>query len=115
MNRLLPALLLLAGATLSAETRTAVQATRAEHGMPKIDAEHLPNLPWHMMNLWWDIPATADFQSLDIDVRIKGEVDPAKLNLYIAPIGIGQFNEVNFYGGIQSNIGGYAVSEESPT
>jgi len=115
VNRLLPALLLLAGATLSAETRSAVQATRAEHGMPKIDAEHLPNLPWHMMNLWWDIPATTDFQSLDIDVRIKGEVDPAKLNLYIAPIGIGQFNEVNFYGGIQSNIGGYAVSEESPT
>jgi len=67
-----------------------------------------------MMNLWWEMPAAPDFQSLDIDVRVKGEVDPAKINLYIAPIGLGQLNGVNFYGGIQSNIGGYAVSPDSP-
>ena len=78
-------------------------------------AKPLPKLPWHMMNLWWEFPATDDFQSLDIDVRVKGEVDPSKLNLYIAPIGLGQLNGVNFYGGIQSNIGGYAVSPDSPT
>lgn len=75
----------------------------------------LPGLPWHMMNLWWEMPATPDFQSLDIEVRVKGEVDPAKLNLYIAPIGIGEINQTKFYGGIQSNIGGYAVSPDSPT
>lgn len=78
-------------------------------------AKPLPRLPWHMMNLWWEFPATDDFQSLDIDVRVKGEVDPSKLNLYIAPVGLGQLNGVNFYGGIQSNIGGYAVSPDSPT
>jgi hypothetical protein len=68
-----------------------------------------------MANLWWDIPPTEDFESLDIDVRVKGEADPSKLNLYIAPIGIGQFNDTNFYGGIQTNIGGYGVSPDSPT
>jgi len=115
MYRLLSVLLMLAGVSLSAETRTVVKATRVEPAMPKIDADNLPKLPWHMMNLWWEIPATADFQSLDIDVRVKGEVDPSKLNLYIAPIGIGELNATKFYGGIQSNIGGYAVSEESPT
>ncbi len=112
MNRFLSALLILAGTALSAETQTTVKATYIEPAMPKIDAEHLPNLPWHMMNLWWDIPATPDFPSLDIDVRIKGEVDPSKLNLYIAPIGIGEFNATKFYGGIQSNIGGNRVSED---
>jgi hypothetical protein len=81
---------------------------------PATGAAPLPKLPWHMINLWWEMPETADFQSLDIDVRIKGEVDPSKLNLYIAPIGLGQLNGVNFYGGIQSNIGGYPVSPDSP-
>lgn len=84
-------------------------------GADASSAKPLPKLPWHMMNLWWEFPATDDFQSLDIDVRVKGEVDPSKLNLYIAPIGLGQLNGVNFYGGIQSNIGGYAVSPDSPT
>lgn len=85
---------------------------RAEEAAP---AKTLPKLPWHMANLWWEFPATEDFQSLDIDVRVKGEADPAKLNLYIAPIGIGEINETKFYGGIQTNIGGYGVSPDSPT
>jgi len=89
----------------------AVLGLQAQDAAP---AKPLPKLPWHMMNLWWDMPETPDFQSLDIDVRIKGEVDSSKLNLYIAPIGLGDLNGVRFYGGIQSNIGGYPVSEASP-
>ena len=89
----------------------AVLGLQAQDAAP---AKPLPKLPWHMMNLWWEMPATADFQSLDIDVRIKGEVDSSKLNLYIAPVGLGDLNGVRFYGGIQSNIGGYPVSEASP-
>ena len=67
-----------------------------------------------MVNLWWTMPETADFESLEIDVTISDDVDPSKLNLYIAPIGLGQLNDTNFYGGIQSNIGGYPVSDASP-
>ena len=83
---------------------------RAQDAAPA--AAPLPKLPWHMMNLWWEMPATADFQSLDIDVRIKGEVDSSKLNLYIAPVGLGEINGTKFYGGIQSNIGGTRVSDD---
>lgn len=90
-------------------------ATLGLHAEDAAPAKPLPGLPWHMMNLWWDMPETPDFQSLDIDVRVKGEVDSSKLNLYIAPIGLGQLNGIQFYGGIQSNIGGYPVSEDSPT
>lgn len=71
-------------------------------------------LPWHMVNLWWTLPETPDFESLEIDVTISDDVDPAKLNLYIAPVGLGRLNDTNFYGGIQSNIGGYPVSDASP-
>ncbi|MEY5009623.1 MAG: hypothetical protein RLZZ253_762 [Verrucomicrobiota bacterium] len=78
-------------------------------------AYELPKLPWHMANLWWEIPPTEDFQSLDIDFRVNGEADPSKINLYIAPIGLGRLNEISFYGGIQTNIGGYGVSPDSPT
>lgn len=92
---------------------TARAAIRFQEG--PVDGARLPRLPWHMMNLWWDIPVTENFESLDIDLRVKGEADPAKLNLYIAPIGVGELNRVSFYGGIQTNIGGYGVSPDSPT
>lgn len=115
-----PALpLLLAGILLaacagapSAQDKPAAAQPRFRDG--PVDPAKLPKLPWHMVNLWWEMPATEDFESLDIDVRVKGEADPAKINLYIAPIGIGQLNETNFYGGIQTNIGGYGVSPDSP-
>jgi hypothetical protein len=97
----------------SAKDRPAATQPRFQDG--PVDPAKLPKLPWHMVNLWWDMPATEDFESLDIDVRVNGEADPAKINLYIAPIGIGQLNETNFYGGIQTNIGGYGVSPDSPT
>ena len=102
---------------------TAAGLLSAEEAKPKVIAatpveRPLPNektkLPWHMVNLWWTIPETPDFESLEIDVTISDDVDPAKLNLYIAPIGIGQLNETNFYGGIQTNIGGNPVSDASP-
>ncbi|MDR2981359.1 MAG: hypothetical protein LBV12_03830, partial [Puniceicoccales bacterium] len=77
---------------------------------PKV--EKLPNLPWHMVNLWWNFEKeTADFQSFSIDFSINQTVDSSKLNLYIAPIGYGKFNEVGFYGGIQTNSGGWPAAK----
>ena len=92
--------------------------TYKKPGPMPVDLKPLPNektkLPWHMVNLWWTFPETPDFESLEIDVTISEDVDPAKLNLYIAPIGLGQLNDTSFYGGIQTNIGGNPVSDASP-
>lgn len=111
--RALALLLALLGATLP----LASAAEPAAAAAPK-DAKPLPDgstkLPWHMINLWWTLPETADFESLEIDLKVSDDVDPAKLNLYIAPIGLGRLNETNFYGGIQTNVGGYPVSDASP-
>ncbi len=87
-----------------------ITATPVERPLPSEKTK----LPWHMVNLWWTMPETADFESLEIDVTISDDVDPAKLNLYIAPIGLGQLNDTSFYGGIQTNIGGNPVSDASP-
>ncbi len=108
------ALALLLALTAAALSRADLATSKALKPMP-VDLKPLPNektkLPWHMVNLWWTIPETPDFESLEIDVTISEDVDPAKLNLYIAPIGLGQLNETNFYGGIQTNIGGNAEVE----
>ena len=99
---------------------TAAGLLGAEDAQPKVLTatpveRPLPNektkLPWHMVNLWWTLPETPDFESLEIDVTVSDDVDPAKLNLYIAPIGLGQLNDTNFYGGIQTNINGWANKE----
>lgn len=102
-----------AGALSGADLAT----SKALQPLP-VDLKPLPNektkLPWHMVNLWWSFPETPDFESLEIDLTISDDVDPSKLNLYIAPIGLGQLNGTNFYGGIQTNIGGNPVSDASP-
>ena len=67
-----------------------ITATPVERPLPNEQTK----LPWHMVNLWWTMPATPDFESLEIDVTISDDVDPAKLNLYIAPIGLGHGEQV---------------------
>lgn len=84
-------------------------ATAADDTPPR-----LPRLPWHLVNIWWTFEKEEpDFQSLELDVAINQDVDSSKLNLYISPIGSGRFNDVHFYGGLQSNSNGFAP--ESPT
>ena len=67
----------------------------------------LPPRPWHLVNLWWDFDGpTPEFQRFDIDVTIDRDI-PETYNLYIAPVGLGKFNGVSFYGGLQSNVNGW--------
>ena len=67
----------------------------------------LPNLPWHTMVIRWAFKdSIPDFQRLDIDVSINRDVSTA-YNLYIAPISATDFNGARFYGGLQTNIGGW--------
>lgn len=68
----------------------------------------LPHRPWHVANIWWEFEKpTEHFQSLEIDVTIDRDV-PSSYNLYISPCGIAKINGQDFYGGLQSNINGWA-------
>lgn len=74
----------------------------------------LAPLPWHVANIWWDFEKPVEhFTSLEMDVTIDRDV-PSDYNLYISPCGIAKINGLQFYGGIQTNINGWAdkVSRE---
>lgn len=80
----------------------------AEADTPAAGARTLPRLPWHVADIWWDFAEpTPHFESLEVDVTIDHDV-PASVNLYIAPVGIARINGLDFYGGLQSNINGWA-------
>lgn len=63
-------------------------------------------MPWHLVDLWWDLGRDHSFQSYSIDVEISHQ-PPADVNLYIAPIGLGRLSRTPFYGGIQTQADGY--------
>jgi len=68
----------------------------------------LPPPPWHLADLWWAFEnPTTNFQTLEVDVTIDRDV-PDTVNLYVSPCGIAQINGLDFYGGLQSNINGWA-------
>ena len=70
-----------------------------------------PKLPWHVANLWWNFDKPVEkFTSLEIDITIDRDV-PSGYNLYISPCGIADINGMSFYGGIQTNINGWADKE----
>ncbi len=71
----------------------------------------LPPLPWHVANVWWDFEKPVEhFTSLEVDVTIDRDV-PSDYNLYISPCGLAKINGLQFYGGIQTNINGWANKE----
>ena len=61
--------------------------------------------PWHLVDTWWNIGEDVPFESYSIDVTISNDVSP-EVNLYIAPIGRGDFGPTIFYGGIQTQSDG---------
>jgi hypothetical protein len=63
-------------------------------------------MPWHLVDLWWDLGEESPFQSYSIDVTISENV-PSTTNLYIAPIGIAHLSKTPFYGGIQTQADGH--------
>ncbi|MCH9653252.1 MAG: hypothetical protein K0U86_05060 [Planctomycetes bacterium] len=62
-------------------------------------------MPWHLVDLWWDIGEDTQFESYSVDVSISDDV-PSSTNLYIAPIGLGHLSKTPFYGGIQTQADG---------
>lgn len=68
----------------------------------------LPRLPWHLADIWWKFEKPIDhFESLSMEVTIDRDV-PTNYNLYISPVGIAKINGMDFYGGLQTAINGWA-------
>ena len=71
----------------------------------------LPPLPWHMADIWWTFAQpTPHFESLDMDVTFDRDV-PTNVNLYVSPCGIAKINNMDFYGGLQTAVNGWASKE----
>ncbi|HEV7402363.1 MAG TPA: hypothetical protein VGO11_05530 [Chthoniobacteraceae bacterium] len=79
--------------------------------MAKAAGVNLPKLPWHVVNLWWEFEKPVEhFTSLEMDVTIDRDV-PSDYNLYVSPCGIAKINDLQFYGGLQTNINGWPNKE----
>ena len=86
-------------------------AQPSPEAMAKAAGVALPKSPWHVANIWWDFTQPVEhFTSLEMDVTIDHDV-PSTYNLYISPVGLAKLNEMQFYGGIQTNINGWANKE----
>lgn len=71
----------------------------------------LPKPPWHVANIWWELEKPIEhFGSLEMDITVDRDV-PSTYNLYISPVGLAKINGQQFYGGIQTNINGWASKE----
>ena len=101
------ALLLLAGSVVAEDL--CWQPSPEE--MAKDAGVIFPKSPWHVANLWWEFEQPVEhFTTLEMDATIDREV-PDTYNLYLSPCGIAKINGLQFYGGLQSNVNGWANKE----
>jgi hypothetical protein len=77
---------------------------------PKDEKKYAP-MPWHLIDIWWDVRQDTPFESLAVDVTISDDVS-SSVNLYIAPIGLAHLSKTPFYGGIQTNVDGYPKKDQ---
>jgi hypothetical protein len=96
---------ILAHAEVPLKTKAELQ-DEATHSAAAVDEPEYARMPWHLVDLWWDLGEESPFQSYSIDVTISDDV-PSTTNLYIAPIGIAHLSKIPFYGGIQTQTDGH--------
>jgi hypothetical protein len=99
---------LLAPALLSA---AAARPAPADDRAARADEPKYAAMPWHLVDLWWDVGQDAPFESYSIDVTLSADV-PASVSLYIAPVGLGHLNKAAFYGGLQTQADGYPKRDQ---
>lgn len=72
----------------------------------------LPRYPWHLVNVWWDFEREIEhFESFSMEVTVDRDIPPT-YNLYVSPCGLAKINGLQFYGGLQTNILGWASAED---
>jgi hypothetical protein len=79
-------------------------------GQPKAERRYAP-IPWHLVDIWWDLGKDSSFESLSVDVAISEDI-PSSVNLYIAPIGLAHLSKIPFYGGVQTQADGHTKKDQ---
>ena len=69
-------------------------------------ADEVGATPWHLVDFWWHFEDQPVLESYEIDVEIRGEIDPA-IRLYVGAVGIASLDKINFYGGLQTQSDGF--------
>lgn len=67
-------------------------------------------MPWHLVDIWWNLGQDAGFESYSVDVTISDDV-PDDVSLYLSPIGIAHLSGTPFYGGIQTRTDGASKAD----
>ena len=107
MNRtILCATLALSALACSAFAQTAPAAKPA----PEPAAKKY-RMPWHLVDIWWDLGKESPFESYSIDAELSEDV-PSSVNLYVAPVGLGHLSKTAFYGGIQTQCDGNTKQDQ---
>jgi hypothetical protein len=103
------ALLSVAAGSVAAEVDPCEQPS--PETMAKDVGVTLPPLPWHLTDIWWEFDKPIEhFRQLEVEVTIDRDV-PSIYNLYVSPCGMAKINDLQFYGGQQTNISGWASKE----
>lgn len=67
--------------------------------------------PWHLLDLDFDLRRDMAFETFSIDLTVNREIDDSAF-FYIAPL-CGEINGIGFYGGIQTQGGGYTSAKHN--
>jgi len=69
-------------------------------------ADFIAKPPWHMVGFDFMLDREYEMETFSMDLKVLNDV-PDSLQLYIAPFGTSELNGTQFYGGIQTQCGGY--------
>jgi hypothetical protein len=95
MKKLLVGLCLIAGSIGTAQAQTTPE-----------------KYPLHFVNYWWKgCSDNKPLTNISVPFKVNGDFDNVS-GIYIAPVGLAEVNGIKFYGGIQTNTGGWKSKEE---
>jgi hypothetical protein len=65
-----------------------------------------PSYPWGSVNYWWDCINDMEIENISVEFKVLSPLREGQF-IYIAPIGWAEIGKTAFYGGIQTDSGGW--------
>ncbi len=100
----------LAWALLVSSSVACLPASAADKSAASPVDKQYRRMPWHLIDVWWDLGKNQAFESYSIDVEFSDDVS-SDVNLYVSPVGLGHLSGTAFYGGIQTQCDCYPARE----